>query len=503
MTALLDRLTSRVTMYRLITIVLAAISLSAIAFSFVGWLSFSPITLISCAAVALASTLISSRLIALLFRTTPHLESSVITALILFLIFYPSVASADLAALALAGVAATASKYLLAWRGRHLLNPAAAGGAAVALLHFNSAVWWVASSALLPVTLFGAVIVLQRTRRLSMAAVFVAVSAGVLVLRFAASGQSFGAAIATAFVSYPIIFFAGFMFSEPLTMAPRRWQQFTIAVGVGALFGVVGAVPSFGPLSLSFEIALLVGNVAAFLFGQRRGLRLKLRHKIQLTPTTWQFGFHPQRAVRFHAGQYLELDLPHRGADRRGSRRTFSISSAPTDSDLVTITLRMPQPASTFKQTLLALETGAYRSATLVNGDFLLPKDPAVGVLLIAGGIGVTPFLSQLTEDRARGISRAATLVFVARTLDDLPIIADLVQHEVLIIAPAHPESLPSRWRYLGAERISAELLSREIPDVARRVAFVSGAPAMVHAAGAAARKAGARRIVSDYFSGY
>lgn len=503
MIAVLDRLTSRVTMYRLVTIVLVVISVSAIALALIGWLSFSPLALIESAGVALASTLVSSRLIALLFRTTPHLESSIITALILFLLFYPSVAPTDLAALALAGGAATASKYLIAWRGRHLLNPAAAGATVVALLHFNSAVWWVASSALLPVTLIGALIVLQRTRRLSMAAVFVAVSAGVLVLRFTATGQSVGAALATAFVSYPIIFFAGFMFSEPLTMAPRRWQQFAIAVGVGALFGLVGAVGPLGPISLSFEIALLLGNLAAFLAGQRRGVRLELLKKTQLTPTTWQFGFRPHRPVRFQAGQYLELDLPHRGADRRGSRRTFSISSAPANSELVTITLRIPTTASTFKRTLLALEPGAHRRATLVGGDFLLPRNPAAGVLLIAGGIGATPFLSQLAEDRARGAAREVTLLFVARSVDDLTIIAELARDRVVVLSPTEPQALPDSWRWAGTGPISAQLLATEIPNLAKLSVFVSGAPALVHAANAAARRAGARRTSSDYFSGY
>ena len=37
-------------------------------------------------------------------------------------------------------------------------------------------------------------------------------------------------------------------------------------------------------------------------------------------------------------------------------------------------------------------------TGTLVGGDFCLPRDPSVPLLLAAGGIGVTPFISQLMD---------------------------------------------------------------------------------------------------------
>ena len=67
----------------------------------------------------------------------PHTESSLITGLLLLLPFWPSelfwpsqptqgLQLAEIAGVALACVLASASKYALAWRGRHIFNPAAA-----------------------------------------------------------------------------------------------------------------------------------------------------------------------------------------------------------------------------------------------------------------------------------------------------------------------------------------------------------------------------------------
>lgn len=500
MTAWLDRVTGRVTMYRLVTLLLGITGLAALVLSLTGELFYTPLELIASAGVALASTVVANRVFALVFRTMPHLESSIITGLILFFLFLPSLEPAELGTLALTGVLATASKYLIAVRGRHVLNPAAAGATLIAVLQLPSAGWWVATGALLPVTLVGAFLVLYRTRRLSMGLVFVAVSATILIVRLTAAGQGVAEAASTTFASYPIIFFVGFMLSEPLTMAPRRWQQLAIAALVGVLFTVPFTI---GPVFLSFEFALVLGNILAFLAGQRRAIRLSFLGKTQLTPTSWEFRFQPERPVAFRAGQYMELTVPHPRADARGSRRVFTIASPPTKDGPVAFALRTTEPGSSFKRALLVLKPGARVRGTSVGGDFLLPRDAATPVLLIAGGIGITPFVSQLQRDRAAGVDRDAVLVYTIREAEDLAFRAELGEERVLLLCPTQPDDLPATWRWIGAGPLSTELLRAEVPDLAARTAFVSGSPASIARARAALRGAGVRRVRTDHFTGY
>jgi ferredoxin-NADP reductase len=499
----LDRVTGSVTMYALLLIVLGAITVAALILSLFGQLSnYSPLAVIVTNVVAVGVTVASSILFGLVFRAKPHLESAIITGVLLFLLFSPTLDPTQLGGIALAGVIASLSKFVLAVRGRHIANPAAVGAVVVALTGLNFAVWWAATPWLLPIVAVGAFLVLYRTQRLTMAVVFMAVAAAIIAVRITIGGADLGSAIATAFLSYPIVFLAGFMLSEPLTLPPRRWQQLVIAVLVGVLFSVPY---SFGPIYSSPEIALVVGNVVAFFFGQRRAIRMEYLGKRELSPTTWELSFQPSRPVRFLPGQYMELSIPHRKADFRGSRRYFSIASAPTDDGPLTFAITVPEKSSSFKRALLDLEPGAEVRGTGVGGDFALPRDVSQPLLLVAGGIGITPFASQLAHAVERGEKRDVVVAYANSTPGELPYRALLEQSgaRVVVFSPTEPTPLPAGWVYGGPGRVTGERLAEAVPDAGTRRAFISGPPALVNDLRRALRSLGARRVHTDYFSGY
>jgi ferredoxin-NADP reductase len=498
----LDRLTGSLTMYRLALGCLAAIAVVALVLSALGILAYSPVQLLASLAVAVGVTPATGLLFALLFRAKAHVESSLITGLILFMLFLPSFEPTALLALALAATIASASKFLLAVRGRHIFNPAAIGAVVVALAGFGFAGWWIATPPLLPVVALGAFLILYRNRKLSFGLTFVVVAAAIIVVRLSLSVSDPLSALTTAFTSYPIVFLVGFMLSEPLTLPPRRWQQLLVAILVGVLFAVPFSIP---PVYSSPELALVLGNLVAFVFGQRRGIALTSITKRQLTATTWEFAFEASRPVSFSPGQYMELGLPHGKTDSRGNRRYFSISSPPTTDGPITFAMTISNPSSSFKTAMLALEPGDRVRGTLVGGDFILPKDTDTSVLLIAGGIGITPFASQLSDAHAHGVNRNTRVIYSVRDSSELAY-ADLLAEtaaQVTIIAPTSPAQLPANWSYAGSERLTAESLTALVPDIASRRVFVSGSSALINSVTSVARAAGAKRIVTDTFSGY
>lgn len=91
----------------------------------------------------------------------------------------------------------------------------------------------------------------------------------------------------------------------------------------------------------------------------------------------------------------MSVELPHENPDGKGTKRWFTISSAPFEG-IMQITTRMTD--SSFKQAL----------ATLPEGGHLDLLGPAIGrftwqdtekpVVFVAGGIGVTAFHSILRQ---------------------------------------------------------------------------------------------------------
>ena len=504
----LDRVTGAVTMYVLVIALLSLISAVAIILSLIGELSASPLALIVSLLVAVGAALGSGWIAAKAMRISLHLESSIITGLLVFLILQPKLDLVALLGVALASALATVSKYLIAVRGRHIFNPAAFGTYIVGVLFVLGVpglpfpIWWVGNDLLQPAIAIGAFLVLYRTQRLTMGVVFVLVAAAVLVARYLISGDTALGALSYLFISSQFVFVAGFMLSEPLTLPPRRWQQLLIASIVAILF----SLPSnlfvlFGnPL-----LALLIGNLIAFFFGQRRGIRMEYLGKRQLSADTWELSFQPARAVRFFPGQYMELTIPHHRADLRVKRRYFSIASAPTADGPITFALTVPTKSSSFKNALLALEPGAPVHGTLVGGDFLLPDNPAEPLLLVAGGIGITPFASQLDHATKTGDKRDVVVVYASSTAGDLPYTQLLAASgaRVIVYGPDAPSPLPANFEYGGTGRITPERVAEKVPDVAQRHTFISGPPGLVNDLKRALRKSGAKHVHSDYFSGY
>jgi ferredoxin-NADP reductase len=500
-TAWLDRLLGRVTMYGLMIICGVALGGVALLFTILGLLPFSPVALLCNAAVLLIFSYLANGFGGLVFRTRPQLSSTAITVLLLLFIFPPRLDLLSLGGVALAAVVAALAKYLLAWRGRHIFNPAAIGAFVVGLTGLTLSFWWVGTPVLLPFVAVAGFLVLFRTRRLPMAIVFIVVATLNIVIRYAVSGVPIGTGIGLALLSSPIVFFACFMLDEPLTLPPRRWQQLTEAVGVGLLFQLGF---SFGTFSSTPEFALVLGNLFAFFWGQRRGIRLEFVGRMPLTPSSWQFDFRARSPIRFAPGQAMELALPHSETDARGWRRVFSIASRP-DAELVRFATRVPEHSSSFKRAMLALEPGMVITGTSVSGDFLLPRDATKPLLLVAAGIGITPYISQLEQLAAAGETRDIVLLYAVQSADDLAFtsVLNATGCRVIVLSPTRPTGMPKRWTWAGDGELSSEQIRAAVPDAAGRRCYLSGPPELVAGLERALRRDGVRWITTDVYIGY
>jgi ferredoxin-NADP reductase len=351
--------------------------------------------------------------------------------------------------------------------------------------------------------------VLVRTEKVRVIAVFLVIAVAVFVLRTAALLTASGSLVDTwqllsiALFSSPFLFLGAFMLSEPLTLLPRRWQQFTVAAVVGVLAG--WPIP-VGDITLGQERALLIGNLVAFAFAVRTAVRLTLVSRAEPTPTVQELTFRVHDRLAFLPGQYLELEVPHRHPDARGTRREFSIASAPADLPLLKVAFKEGKSAkalSSYKQALAQVKPGDALAITGVWGDFLLPKRDAAPVLMVAAGIGVTPFVSQLRQATASAADRDIVLVYVASDASELAYRDEIEASgaRVVVFTRDRPADLPRHWEWAQGVRLDADGLMRVVPDIGSRHAYISGPAALIADLAPALERA--RSITTDAFSGY
>ena len=507
----------RFSMYRLVLIALALLTVISLLLSLFDAVTPSTLALLVTFAVlnivCVLVDLVGQRVTGRAWRY----ESSLITAGILLFVLYPTTEAMGLVGIAIAGAVASASKYVIAWRGRHIVNPAAFGAtvlsivtAATGVYALGAAGWWVGTPALAaPVLLLGFFVVARadKLRPVLLFLVIALVVASVRVsLAFASTGQAVDAGQVLSMVlwSSPFFFLAAFMFSEPLTQPPRRWQQYIVAVVVGVF---AGAPLSVGVLTFGPEAAVVIGNLVAFAFAYatRASLKLTFLGREQLTPSVEELSFRASRMMRFDAGQYLELEVPHAYADARGTRREFSIVSAPEELPVVKVAMRRGSQSS-YKKALAAIDPGAELSVTGVWGDFVLPAKTSTPVLMVAAGIGVTPFVSQLRHlrlERQGGGARDVVFVYVASGAEELAFRQDLEDAgiPVIVFTRDEPTDLPPHWTWAQGVRLDAAGLEQVVPDLASRHAYISGPPGLIADLAPALEKA--HGLTTDAFSGY
>ncbi len=492
-------------MYLLVVIALSILFIYAVALSFTGTLAFAAIELVASAAAIAAGAFAIDLLTHRLTNTALRWESTLITVLILVFVMRPSDDPMELVWLTVTGAVASASKMVLAWRGRHVFNPAAAAASVMTITGVSPAAWWVGTPILAAVVAVLGIAIAWRTEKLRVVLTFIvlawAISIATTLTAYAQAGLAVSAVDISVqlLISSPILFLGFFMLTEPLTLPSRFWQQLLVAAVV-AFF--VGYPLSVGVISLSADRALMIGNIVAFVLAVRsRNLgRLTLTDTREVTPRIRELTFAAEPGSSFVPGQYLELTVPHKGADIRGTRREFSLVSAPAELPHVRIAYRVSpaERGSTFKRALEQAQPGDRLRGSGIWGDFTLPASGPL--LFVAAGIGITPFVSHARELSTRGVHRDIVVVYVASSAAELAYHADFADHRVIIVTPDDPTPLGNET-WAGGERLSAPSLASLVPDLATRHALISGPPALI--ADLQPALARAASVKTDAFAGY
>jgi ferredoxin-NADP reductase len=203
------------------------------------------------------------------------------------------------------------------------------------------------------------------------------------------------------------------------------------------------------------------------------------------------FMFTPEKEVAWQAGQYMHYHLEIEGG--RKDDHYFTIASAPYEKDLQISTRLTGSP---FKNALNELTPGDQIIAHGPIGDFIW-EDASRPKLMIAGGIGVTPFHSIFKQRSHDGQSMAATLLYATRD-KEIPFKAEFDRWSA-----EHPEFSVA---YLVGEPLTANLIKKHAPKLEECLVYLSGPEPMVEKIGTDLMKnqgVPKKQLRQDWFPGY
>lgn len=494
-------------MYRLTLYYLIGLVGFGFVLSYTGSLPFNSSDIIINLAISIAVCFFSNLAFAKLFKAATNVESVFITALVLVLIV-PVKFPLNAIFIIAASVFSIASKYLLTIEKRHVFNPAAAGVAAIALLSPNlSATWWVGTPLMFLPVLIGGLLLIRKMRRETMIVnfllLYVILIAGASFLH-SGSINSIMESVRSSLLQSAVLFFAFVMLTEPITSPINERNQ----AYYGYIVALFYATP-FLRMGMTFtpEVALIFGNIFAYIVNPKYRLSLNLATKTQVSSDSVIFTFNKPENFKFIPGQYMEWTLPHKKADSRGNRRYFSISSSPTEKDIEML-VKFYNPSSSYKTTLYNMQNNDEIIASSLAGDFVLPKNLSKPLVFIAGGVGIAPFRSMIKYIVDNNLSTDIILIYVNRTVEDIAF-GDIIENASrngvkTFYALTDKKKIPQNWQGIVGH-LDVETIHKVVPDYKSRMFYISGPQIMVQSCEKTLRHAGIKKghIKTDFFPGY
>lgn len=508
MTKYINNFLDQITMYRLILYCLIALWLIAVLFSALGILPYRVSALLFSAFFITTVCWITNKIFSAVYKTPANAESLYITAFILVLIINPNQPATYLQYLSLAGWAAIwamASTFIFAYRNKHIFNPAALAVALTSFALNQPATWWIGTAAMAPFVIICGILIVRKLRRADLVLSFLAVSLILIFGYYLWRGQSLISIAQNSLLSSSLLFFAFIMLTEPLTSPPTK----KLRMIYGALTGLlIAPFIHIGPIYSTPELALLLGNIFAFAVSPKHKLILKLNRIVKIATDTYNYWFDSAEQIDYKPGQYMEWTLGHNQPDNRGNRRYFTIASSPTETGLG-LGVKFYPNSSTFKQNLAKMKAGDEIVAGQLAGDFVLPADKRKKLVLIAGGIGITPYRSMIKYLIDKKEQRDIVIMYANNKIDDIAYgdILKQAEKELMIktvFVLSDLKAMPKTWTG-ETGFISAQMIARQIPDYNERSYYISGPHSMVTGAIEALKflKIPAEKIKTDFFPGY
>jgi ferredoxin-NADP reductase len=212
---------------------------------------------------------------------------------------------------------------------------------------------------------------------------------------------------------------------------------------------------------------------------------VKLKSHEEVADETMAFHFEKPTGFSFMPGQCIDVTLQNPPeTDAEGNGRTFSIASAPYE-DFLMVATRLRDTA--FKRVLSTLAPGAEVKIEGPSGSLRLHNDKSRAAVVLAGGIGITPFRSILLNATREKLPVRIFVFYANRRPEDAAFLDELQELErrnpnyKLIACMSEMKKSHRSW-HGETGVIDVKMLAKHLNEVGSPIYYVTGPPAMVKA---------------------
>lgn len=214
--------------------------------------------------------------------------------------------------------------------------------------------------------------------------------------------------------------------------------------------------------------------------------KLRVCRIFEETPSVKTFRLAAERDVAlqftYYPGQFLTLSLNING---KPVKRSYTIASSPTQLHYCALTVKREDQGLVSRYLHDEVKEGELLEAAAPNGKFTFTGAKADAIVLIGGGVGITPLMSVVRYLTDIGWRGDIFLLYCCRTTNDFIFREELEQlqqrHANLHVFATMTRAAGTIWMGLKG-RFTADLIAHLVPDIASTRVHVCGPPAMMSA---------------------
>tara|TARA_R110001583_G_scaffold186189_3_gene346829 strand:+ start:4879 stop:6933 length:2055 start_codon:yes stop_codon:yes gene_type:complete len=188
------------------------------------------------------------------------------------------------------------------------------------------------------------------------------------------------------------------------------------------------------------------------------------------------FNYEPGQFVTF------SLSIPNQA---KVTKRSYTIASSPTERDYFEVTIKREEQGVVSRFMHDQVSVGDELTIKAPSGKFYFNGSGEDSVVLISGGVGITPMMSAVRYLTARCWEGNIYFLFCTRSSNDFIFERELqylqARHKNLHVLVSMTRAEGTSW--MGPQgRLTSQLISDFVPNLPAKTAHICGPPAMMEA---------------------